>query len=210
MVSLANTGVEPNGENLRAKLSDKIKELEQLQENQDGHTIDEINNKLKEIKQLKKDIEAHHELIKLDNLKKQNAEKELDSKIKEMKRLQAAIEEQYALKEQGVKSEARKRRHQKYKLSLNHKALKKLEGITTSSFLALARTVILINGKEYDETRLTLSKERKNDFKRLIEHYSLVEVIGKRKYHIKRVYDKKQQVESNESELTAAYDTPTK
>ncbi len=46
--------------------------------------------------------------------------------------------------------EKKKRKHKKDKLSINFTALKELEGTTVSSFLDLAKYVILINGKPYD------------------------------------------------------------
>jgi len=95
----------------------------------------------------------------------------------------------------------KKRRHKKYKTTIDHKALKDLEGTTASSFLDLAKAVIVIDGKPYSEMTLTLSKERKNDFRRLIEHFAVLEVIGKRKYHVKRVYSKKQKEELQEMEI---------
>ena len=94
----------------------------------------------------------------------------------------------------------RERRHKKYKVSINHTELKALEGMTVSSFVDLATAVILIDGKQYNKKHLPLSKERKNDFKRYIEHYTIMELIGKRKYHIKRVYSVEQREELNEQQ----------
>ena len=99
--------------------------------------------------------------------------------------------------------EKKKRKHKKYKLSINFTALKELEGTTVSSFLDLAKYVILIDGKPYDNLYLPLSKERKNDFKRLIEHYAVIEVIGKRKYFVKIVLSKYKREEMNELELNS-------
>lgn len=95
----------------------------------------------------------------------------------------------------------KKRKHRKYKTAINLPALKELEGTTAGSFLDLSKAVILIDGKPYDEECLALSKERKNDFRRLIEHYAVIDVIGKRKYYIKRVYSKEQREELNRLEL---------
>jgi len=82
--------------------------------------------------------------------------------------------------------------------------------MTAGSFLDLAKAVILIDGKPYDEEYLALSKERKNDFKRYIDHYAVIDTIGKRKYHIKRVYSPKQREELNEQEANIQRDNPKK
>jgi len=187
-------------EELKKHIHEKMDTLEQIQDNPDKHTAIEINSKIKELKQLQKTLEDYHLSIQKANEEKQNAIDELSKKTKEIKRLQAAIEEQHTIKEQGAKNEGKKRNHKEYKLSINHAALKQQEGIPKSSFLALAKEVILIDSKPYDEKYLTLSKERKNDFKRLIEHFALLEVIGKRKYNIKRVYSIEQREELNEQQ----------
>ena len=54
-----------------------------------------------------------------------------------------------------------------------------------------------------------MSKERQKDFRRLIEHYAVLEVIGKRKYKIKRVYSEQQREELTEKELTAMRESHT-
>jgi hypothetical protein len=104
----------------------------------------------------------------------------------------------------------KKRKHKKYKQSINHTALKDLEGTTASSFLDLAKAVIIVDGKPYDDTYLTLSKERKNDFKRLIDHYADVDTIGKRKYYIKRVYSKEEKKELQGLEIELLKDKKKK
>jgi len=91
-----------------------------------------------------------------------------------------------------------KRKHKKYRLSINHLELKSLEGTTINGFVDLATAVILIDGKPYDKRYLPLSKERKNDFKRYIEHFAVIDTLGKRKFHIKRVYSIEQREELNE------------
>lgn len=103
-----------------------------------------------------------------------------------------------------------KRKHKKYKVSINHTELKALEGTTISGFLDLATAVILIDGKPYDKNKITLSKERKNDFKRYVEHYAVLDTIGKRKYHIKRVYSPEQREELNEQESNIKRDSTKK
>jgi hypothetical protein len=107
-------------------------------------------------------------------------------------------------------SEEEKRVHKKYKTSINLSALKELEGTTASSFLDLARAVILIDNKPYNEDYIALSQERKNDFRRLIEHYAVMDTIGKRKYHIKRVYSVKQREELNEQQANIQRDNSKK
>jgi len=196
--SLENSGVADSGEDLRNKLSEKIAELEKMQWETNTCTTDEINAKIKEISQLQKSIEEHHKLLKNANEEKQNAIDELNRKTKEMKKLKIDIEKEYTINKKGVKNKRKKRTHIKYKLSISHTALKKLEGIPQNSFLTLAKSVILIDGKAYNEDYLPLTTERKNDFRRLIEHYAVLEITGKRKYHIKRVYTKKQRDELNE------------
>ena len=109
----------------------------------------------------------------------------------------------------GIEDE-KTRTHKKYKQSINLTALKDMEGTTVSGFATLAQAVIMIDNKPYDKKVLALSKERKNDFKRFIEHYAVLEVIGKRKYHIKRVYSKKQREELNELEIFPTCDKPKK
>jgi hypothetical protein len=111
-------------------------------------------------------------------------------------------------KEKNSKEE--RRTHKKYKTSINHAELKALEGMTVSSLVDLATAVILIDGKQYNKKHLPLSKERKNDFKRYIEHYAVMELIGKRKYHIKRVYSPKQREELNEQEANILRDNSKK
>jgi hypothetical protein len=87
-------------------------------------------------------------------------------------------------------------------------ALKELEGSTTSSFLDLAKAVILIDGIPYDETTLPLSKARKIDFERLIAHHAQLEIYGKRRYHIKCVVKRKAKEESNDVELVIKKKSP--
>jgi hypothetical protein len=84
-------------------------------------------------------------------------------------------------------NDGKKRKHKKYIPSINREALQELEGTTTSSFVDLAREVILINGVPYDEEDLPMSKARKIDFERLIAHHAKLEIYGSRKYHIKSV-----------------------
>ena len=84
-------------------------------------------------------------------------------------------------------NDEKKRKHKKYIPSINREALQELEGTTTSSFVDLAREVILINGVPYDEETLPMSKARKIDFERLIAHHAKLEIYGSRKYHIKSV-----------------------
>ena len=187
-------------ESLKKSISEKMDTIKQIQDNPDKHTAVEINNKIKELKQLQEKLENYHVSIQKANTEKQNAIDELRKKTNEIKRLQTAIEEQHAIKEKGAKDEGKKRTHKDYKLSINHTALKQQEGIPKSSFLALAKEVILIDGKPYDEKYLTLSKERKNDFRRLIEHFAVLEVIGKRKYNVKRIYSVEQREELNEQQ----------
>jgi phosphoglycerate-specific signal transduction histidine kinase len=202
-----NSELLDNSEELRKKLSEKISELEQMYENIDNHTTDEINAKLEGLSELQKDMEKHHESMYKANEKKQKAIDELEQKIKKMKELQNAVDKEYGIKEENVKNDRRKRiyrkkrTHRDYKLSINHTALKNLEGITQSSFLALAKCVILIEGKPYSNKDLTPSTERKNDFRRLIEHYAMLDFIGQRKCCIRQVYNKKQRGEMNVSEI---------
>ena len=100
------------------------------------------------------------------------------------------------------------RKHRRYKPRINHTALKDMEGTTAISFVELAQSVIMIDNKPYEKKDIPLSKERKRDFRRLIEHYAVLEVIGKRKYHVKRVYSKKQREELNELEIFPPTDKP--
>lgn len=109
---------------------------------------------------------------------------------------------QHSTAKDGTDSK-KKRKHRKYKTTINLSALKEMEGTTAGSFLDLSKAVILIDGKPYDEDYLALSKERKNDFRRLIEHYAVMDVIGKRKYHIKMVYSKEQREELNKLEIAS-------
>ena len=208
----------PNAENitlpddegkLQQMLSEKINELEQMQNDVDSYTAPDINNRLEEIKKLQKGIDERRESIKKANDEKQKAIDELKKQTKEMKRLQRSVKKAYREQQEG-KDEIKKREHKDYKLSIDHKALKRLEGVTKSSFLALAKDVILIDGKPYDHTKITLSKERKSDFKRYIEHHAVLEVLGKRKYNVKHVYSKKQREELYELEISQTIDKPKK
>ena len=201
--------VTSNEENMQKELAEKITELEEMQKALDKHTTEKIKDKLKEINELQKSMEEYHESIQKYNKEKQEAVEELEKKTKEMKKLQANIKEQHAIKEQGVKIEDKDRTHKNYKLSINHTALKQLEGVPRSSFVALAQDVILIDGNPYNKNTLTMSKERQKDFRRLIEHYAVLEVIGKRKYKIKRVYSEKQREDLNEMEVTAIREANT-
>ncbi|MCL1884949.1 MAG: hypothetical protein FWF81_14480 [Defluviitaleaceae bacterium] len=97
--------------------------------------------------------------------------------------------------------EKKKRQHKKYIPSINQSALKELEGATTSSFVDLAEAVILIDGVPYDAEYLPMSKARKIDFERLISHYAQIEIYGKRKYHIKSVFNRVQKEIFNDVEL---------
>ena len=99
--------------------------------------------------------------------------------------------------------ERKKKKHRRYRLSINHKELKELEGTTANSFLALAESVILIDGTPYNKKYIALSNGRKSDFKRFIEHYSIIELTGKRKYFIKRVYSKEEKKELQELEINS-------
>ena len=101
----------------------------------------------------------------------------------------------------GKNNEPKKRTHKKYIPSINRTALNDLVGTTTSSFVDLAEAVILIDGDEYDHNKLPMSKARKIDFERLISYYAQLEVYGKRKYHIKSVFDRVQKKIDNDVEL---------
>ena len=98
-------------------------------------------------------------------------------------------------------NEPKKRKHKKYIPSINRTALSELEGTTTSSFLDLAKAVVLIDNAPYDEDILPMSKSRKIDFERLIAHYAQLEIYGKRKYHIKSVFSRMQKEIPNDIEL---------
>ena len=209
MSSVEFAGFTGNEKNFQEELSEKITELEEMQKSLSEHSANEINDKLKEISELQKLIEEYHASMQKENLEKHNAIKELKKKTNEMKRLQTAVKVQRTIKEKGVKTEKKSREHKHYKLSINHTALKQLEGVPRSSFVALAQEVILIDGKPYNKETLTLSKERQKDFRRLIEHYAVLEVIGKRKYKIKRVYSEKQREDLSEIELTAMRESHT-
>lgn len=87
-------------------------------------------------------------------------------------------------------NELRKRKHKKYTVSINQVALKEIEGTATSSFIELARAVILIDGVPYDENKLTMSKARKIDLERLISHFAQLEIYGARKYYVKSVFNR--------------------
>jgi|GEM_PF-1894284 len=95
----------------------------------------------------------------------------------------------------------KKRSHKKYIPSIDRTALQELEGTTTSSFVDLARMVILIDGVPYDENILPMSKARKIDFERLIAHHAKLEIYGSRKYHIKSVVNRKTKEMDNDVEL---------
>jgi len=98
-------------------------------------------------------------------------------------------------------TEPQKRKHKKYIPSIDRTALQELEGTTTSSFVDLAKAVILIDGVPYDDNELPMSKARKIDFERLISHYAQIEIYGKRKYHIKSVFNRVQKDIPNDIEL---------
>jgi len=98
-------------------------------------------------------------------------------------------------------NEPQKRKHKKYIPSIDRTALQELEGTTTSSFVDLAKAVILIDGVPYDDNDLPMSKARKIDFERLISHYAQIEIYGKRKYHIKSVFNRVQKDIPNDIEL---------
>jgi hypothetical protein len=80
----------------------------------------------------------------------------------------------------------KKQTHKKYIPSINRTALQELEGTTTSSFVDLAQAVILIDGVPYDKD---------------ISHYAQIEIYGKRKYHIKSVFNRVQKDIPNDIEL---------
>ena len=101
-------------------------------------------------------------------------------------------------------NDEKKRTHKKYIPSINRTALQELEGTTTSSFVDLAREVILINGIPYDEEDLPMSKARKMDFERLIAHHAKLEIYGSRKYHIKSVIKRVEKELDNDVELKIA------
>ena len=98
-------------------------------------------------------------------------------------------------------NEPQKRKHKKYIPSIDRTALQELEGTTTSSFADLAKAVILIDGVPYDDETIPMSKARKIDFERLISHYAQIEIYGKRKYHIKSVFNRVQKDIPNDIEL---------
>jgi len=98
-------------------------------------------------------------------------------------------------------NEPKKRTHKKYIPSIDKTALNDLVGTTTSSFVDLAEAVILIDGVPYDHEILPMSKARKIDFERLISYYAQLEIYGKRKYHIKSVFDRVQKKLDNDVEL---------
>ena len=204
------TGFVGNGEILRKQLSEKITELEQMQENLGEYSADKINDKLKEIKGLQKNIDEYHKSIKKANEEKQTAIEELNRQTKDMKELQASIEKEHIIQEQGRKNEQKKRTHKNYKISIHHTALKALKGVTKSSFIAIAREVILIDNNPYNHKELPLSKERKRDFMRYIEHFAELEVIGKRKHTVKRVYNTKEREGLNDQENSPERATPKK
>ena len=93
---------------------------------------------------------------------------------------------------ENIANELKKRKHKKYTVSIDLAALSKLEGTTTSSFIDLARVVILIDEAPYNEHTLPMSKSRKIDFERLISHYAQLEIYGARKYHVKSVFKRTQ------------------
>ncbi len=102
-----------------------------------------------------------------------------------------------------------KKKKRKHKIpTINLEALKELEGTTTSSFLDLARAVILINGTPYDEVSLPMSNARKQDFERLIAHHAQLVIYGKRKYYIKSVITRKPKEELNDVELKVIRERP--
>ena len=103
-------------------------------------------------------------------------------------------------------AEKEKRKHKKYRLSIDISALHESEGTIFSSFLDLAKAVILIDGVEYNEKHLALSAGRRNDFLRIIKHHAIVECQGKRKYYIKRVHTKAEKRELRKMEIEALRD----
>ena len=161
----------------------------------------------KEISQLQKKIEEHHISIQKANEEKLTAIEELKKKTKKMKELKHAVEKEYRIQEQFAENDrtkriySKKRTNKDYNLSINLTALRKLTGTPQRSFLSLAKNVIMIDGKPYDGKVQTLSTERKNDFKRLIEYHAMLEFTGERKCIIKHVYTKKQRETLNELEI---------
>ena len=184
---------------------------EEIKKNvKDENSLEELYSKIKDNPDLFNKIKEE-----IDNQRNAELEQMMEStesvdapEGQEEAEAQDDTTEQDSTTEQDGTNEEQKGKHKNYRVSINHTALKELEGTTTSSFLALARAVILIDNRQYDNKSLTLSKERKNDFRRFIEHYAVVEVIGKRKYHIKRVYSKKQREELNELEIFPKCDKP--
>ena len=94
-------------------------------------------------------------------------------------------------KKQTMTTAVKRRKHMTPIPTIDLEKLKSLEGSTASSFLALAKAVILIDGTPYNETTLPLSNARKIDFQRLISHHAKLEIHGKRRYHIKCVVERK-------------------
>jgi vacuolar-type H+-ATPase subunit I/STV1 len=214
MESMETSGVTASGEDLRNKLSEKIAELEEMQKNQKSHTADEIKTKLEEVNKLQKELEEYYETIQKDNNEKKKALDELRAKTKQMKELKNAVDKAYGVKEELTKSDIKKgiyrkpRTHKNYDLSLDHKALKNLEGTPQRSFLALAKGVIRIDGEPYNPNELTLSTVRKKEFRELIEHFAMLEFTGERKCCVRKVYTKKQREELNELKFIPAENKP--
>lgn len=103
--------------------------------------------------------------------------------------------------EENTENSKKKRTHKKYKVSIDLQALEELQGFTTSSFVELATAVIRIDGQNYDKEMLPMSKARKIDFERFISYYAQIEIYGKRKYHIKSVFNRIKMEIPNDAEM---------